>query len=105
MEKQAQFDALTELPNRFYMMAKLKNLFEAENAGANTCHFSYSIDIDAFLRTCNVLGHSRFHTVAQMTLYQLAKLLTVAFSLTCTYTGNVLQFIQCHRINGCHGFQ
>ena len=40
-----------------------------------------------------------------MTLYQLAKLLTVAFSLTCTYTGNVLQFIQCHRINGCHGFQ
>ena len=30
MEKQAQFDALTELPNRFYMMAKLKNLFEAE---------------------------------------------------------------------------
>ena len=30
MEKQAQFDALTELPNRFYMMAKLKNLFEAD---------------------------------------------------------------------------
>lgn len=24
MEKQAQFDALTELPNRFYMMAKLR---------------------------------------------------------------------------------
>ena len=33
MEKQAQFDALTELPNRFYMMAKLKNLFEAEKQG------------------------------------------------------------------------
>ena len=33
MEKQAQFDALTELPNRFYMMAKLKNLFEADKHG------------------------------------------------------------------------
>ena len=32
-KKQAQFDALTELPNRFYMMAKLKNLFEAEKQG------------------------------------------------------------------------
>lgn len=33
MEKQAQFDALTELPNRFYMMAKLKNLLRLRSRG------------------------------------------------------------------------
>lgn len=33
MEKQAQFDALTELPNRFYMMAKLKNLLRLTGRG------------------------------------------------------------------------
>lgn len=33
MEKKAQFDALTELPNRFYMMAKLKNLLKLTSRG------------------------------------------------------------------------
>lgn len=37
MEKQAQFDALTELPNRFYMMAKLR-IFEAEKQGIFPCN-------------------------------------------------------------------
>ena len=45
MEKQAQFDALTELPNRFYMMAKLKNLFEADRQRE---YFLAMIDIDDF---------------------------------------------------------
>lgn len=33
MEKQAQFDALTELPNRFYMMAKLRIFLRLRSRG------------------------------------------------------------------------
>ena len=54
MEKQAQFDALTELPNRFYMMAKLKNLFEAEKQGE---YFLAMIDIDDFKTINDTYGH------------------------------------------------
>lgn len=47
MEKKAQFDALTDLPNRFYMMAQLKNLFETNS---QVGYYLAMIDIDDFKR-------------------------------------------------------
>lgn len=55
LTKKAEYDALTGLPNRFYMMDELSKVFDA---GTQTQYYVAMIDIDNFKKINDTYGHN-----------------------------------------------